>query len=249
MPGEGADVHLVDDGPGERRARRTVALPVVGAGIGDDALQRRGAVVSRPAGRRAAPGRRPRHALAVGIEQHLVAVEAQSARRIDGPVDAVAVELAGGDAGHEGVPVVIGALAARVEVDDARRRGVIDAIEKQQLDAGGVLREDAEVDAAGTERGAERKAGAVRCVAGPARRSSAPGPASVARLELPSADLSRPPPARCCAAARSASTTASSCRTRPAGMAGSPRRRRASIAALSSPVISQSTRRARLSTG
>ena len=55
------------------------------------------------------------------------------------------------------MPVVIRAVPVGIERDDLRRLCGILVIEQQQLDQRGVLREDAEVDAAG--RGAEAPSG------------------------------------------------------------------------------------------
>jgi hypothetical protein len=43
----------------------------------------------------------------------------------------------------------------RIEADDPRRLRIVDAVEEEQVDAGGALREDAEVDAVGRNRRAE----------------------------------------------------------------------------------------------
>jgi hypothetical protein len=45
------------------------------------------------------------------------------------------------------VPVVVLAVGRWIEIDDARSFRVVGRIEQQQLQAGGVSREDAEVDA------------------------------------------------------------------------------------------------------
>ncbi len=95
-------------------------------------------------------------AAAVRIEQDLVRVEPQAARGSRRPVDAIAVDLSRPHAGNEHVPVVVGAVRRRIERNDAGRRGVILAVEEQQLDARRGPREQAEVDAAVDDRGAER---------------------------------------------------------------------------------------------
>ena len=70
----------------------------------------------------------------VGVEQHLARIETQAALGIERTEGAIRVELSGTDAGHENVPVMVGAVRARIEVDHPcrlRRRGII---EQQQLD-------------------------------------------------------------------------------------------------------------------
>jgi len=74
MPRESADMHLVDDRLGKRPAERGIALPVIGVGVDDDALQRCRRVVSRFSRRLPAPPHRSGDAFAVRIEEHLVRV-------------------------------------------------------------------------------------------------------------------------------------------------------------------------------
>ena len=118
---EAAHVHLVDQGAGEWRAERPIALPVVGRRRGDDAPHRGGAVVARAHGRVAVVERRHGDRQAVGIDEHLLRVEPEAALRRKRAVSAVGVDLAGVQARHEHVPVVIGAVPARFEPDDVRR--------------------------------------------------------------------------------------------------------------------------------
>ena len=153
---EAAHVQLVDDGVKKRTLQRDVAFPVVRLRVGNDALDRNGAVVSRPRGRAPAVALRHRHGLAVGIEQHLRRVEAQAPLGIEGPVRAVAVDLPGAQAGHESVPVVVRPVPRGVERDDGARPGVVRAVEKQELHVRAALRVDAEVDPLGRERRSQR---------------------------------------------------------------------------------------------
>src|SRR5262249_59704338 len=95
----------------------------------------------------------------IGVEQELVGIAAQAARRVEGTVRAVAVELTRPDARHPDVPVVIRAVAVAMERDYAAGARVV-ALEQQQLHEGRVSREDAEVHAAALGRGAERGAAA-----------------------------------------------------------------------------------------
>src|SRR4029453_6035531 len=59
------------------------------------------------------------------------------------------------------VPVVVRAMDGRIEVNDAGRSWVVDGVEQQQLDTGGVSREHAEVDATRRRGGSQRRAVAV----------------------------------------------------------------------------------------
>ena len=158
IPGEATNVQLVDDGLGERPAQRPVALPVIAAGVGDDALHRRRGVAARPARGPAVEVRRHGDRQPVRIEQDLVAVEALAPFRLERPVGAVGVDLSGSQAGHHGMPVVVRPMGGRAERNDSRRRGRRLVIEQQQLDERRVLREDAEVDAARHDGGAEGSA-------------------------------------------------------------------------------------------
>src|SRR5262249_49695600 len=86
--------------------------------------------------------------------------EAQAARRIERPLDAIRIQLAGPRAAHEDVPVVVGAVDRRVEADHPGCPRVVGRIEEQELHAGGVPREDAEIHAARRGRRSQRRAAA-----------------------------------------------------------------------------------------
>ena len=116
MPGEAADVHLVDDRLGEWPAERRVAFPVVPVGIGHDAFHGGSGVRARTRSRRArsyASGHRDGEA--VGIEKHLLRIEAQAAFGRERSVSAIGVHLTRRETGHEGVPVVIGAMCSAAQ--------------------------------------------------------------------------------------------------------------------------------------
>ena len=66
--------------------------------------------------------------------------------------------MASRNAWNEGVPVVIGPVGARVEIDHPRRRGRIRAVEQQQLSRPAAFGEQAEIRAGAVERRAQRKA-------------------------------------------------------------------------------------------
>jgi hypothetical protein len=125
MPGEPAAMHFVDDRLGKRPAERCVSFPVIGVGVNDHALQCRRRVVPGSPRRLPAASRRPGNAFSVGVEQKLVRVETQPSCRIEGAGNAVAIELTRGDARHECVPIVVGAIDPRVEIDYSKRFGVV----------------------------------------------------------------------------------------------------------------------------
>ena len=89
-------------------------------------------------------------------------MEAQSAARVERAMRAVGVDLAGPRARHEAVPVVIRAVLDRIEGEDYRRFDGRVPVEEQQVDPGGVSREDAEVDAVGRDGGTKRVGGVSR---------------------------------------------------------------------------------------
>src|SRR5271165_1743709 len=62
------------------------------------------------------------------------------------------------DAGHKGVPIMVGAVRTRVEVDNARRVRGVRSVEQQQLGRRTVFGEHAEIGAARDQRRAEREA-------------------------------------------------------------------------------------------
>jgi hypothetical protein len=131
MPGEAADMHLVDDRVRERPSQGRIVLPVVGGGINDDALQRRSDIVPRTTcGLPAAP-RVPGDAFPVRVEQHLIRVETQSSRRIGRSSDPVGIDLARRDVGHKDIPIMVGPVGVWVEVDDAGRARRVRVVEQQ----------------------------------------------------------------------------------------------------------------------
>ena len=76
--------------------------------------------------------------------------------RLERPVGAVSIELAGLQARHEDVPIVEGVVDFRIQGDDAGGLGVIYIVEQQQLQASAAVGIDAEIDAARGEGGAKR---------------------------------------------------------------------------------------------
>ena len=138
------------------RSQRRVAFPVVRAGSTTTLFIAVAALSPCARGGLAAVAVGHDNAAAVRIEQDLGGVEAQPARRVGRPGHAITVDLPGPHAGHEDVPVVIGAIGEGVESDHARGLRVVLPVEKQQLDPGCMAGEEAEVDTTIDERGAER---------------------------------------------------------------------------------------------
>jgi hypothetical protein len=146
MTREAAHVHLVHDGPRGWALKGNVALPVVYGDVDDDALHRGRRVLARPACRVATVPRGNHDAAAVRIEEHFVGIEAHPARGVERALHLIAVQLARSHVRHEHVPVVVRAVGRWIEANRARRPGVVDTIEQQQLDSCCVFREDTEVD-------------------------------------------------------------------------------------------------------
>ncbi len=152
--GEALDVQLVDDGLVPRRLRRAIVPP--GKRIVHNRGERRvrGAVAivgRRAVGRahakreqRVVPPRRASDDLGVGVHDQLARVEAMAVLRRVGAVDAIAVELTGVHVGEVAVPHHVGVLGQR---DRQRLHLGVDRVEEAELDAGGVLGKDREVDA------------------------------------------------------------------------------------------------------
>jgi hypothetical protein len=85
------------------------------------------------------------YAPAIGVKKDLGGIEAHADRRVPRPIGTIAVDLACLDAWDEHVPVVTGAVGGRIDADHMLGLRVIDIVEKQQLDRGGMLGEHAEV--------------------------------------------------------------------------------------------------------
>ena len=89
--------------------------------------------------------------LGIGVEQQLVMIEAMPRLRVVGPVDAVAVELAGPRVRQVAVPDLVGVLGQHDPLELALAAG----IEQAELDLLGVGAEQGEVDAPAIEGGAQ----------------------------------------------------------------------------------------------
>jgi len=68
----------------------------------------------------------------------------------------IGVDLTRADPRYEGVPVVIGPVSGGIERDHPRGPGIIHSVEEQELETGGVLGVDREIDSAVTQVGPER---------------------------------------------------------------------------------------------
>ena len=151
---EPLDVRLVDHRPVHRRVRRPVVLPLE-AIVDHDGLRdgERGVLVVAlevgvvaglgvgDVGQHVAavPAHLALDRLGVRIDQELRGVEAMAGARVVGPVDAVAVALAGADARQVDVPVERGALGDLDPLLD------VVVVEQAQLDPLRVLGEQGEV--------------------------------------------------------------------------------------------------------
>ena len=136
------------------------------------ALSRSSNVVSSlpdlEAEQRVVPAHGPADDLGVGIQDQLVRVEAMAEVRRVRAVHAVAVQLARMHVRQVAVPDHVGLLGQR---NRQRLDFGVDRVEQAELDAGGVLGEQREVDADAVPGGAERIRGAGqtrRCVVGTA---------------------------------------------------------------------------------
>ena len=151
MAGEAADVQLVDDGVFERRQRRRILLPVEGPAQEDAAarwwLRRSGLAATGPR-RRRRTGRWRRDRAGRGRDRS----SGPAARAVDAP----AVAERRRQAGDQDVPVVAGAVAARVQGDLGQRLAAVQRVEDQEH-RGAVAAQQGEVDAVGLGRGAQRQ--------------------------------------------------------------------------------------------
>ena len=161
--GEPLDVQLVDHRLVQRRAGRGVVAPVERR-IDDHRLGHPPGVVAVIAGkvalRRApvvaehlvAPVDLARDGAGVGVDEQFGGVEPRALGRFVGAVNAVAVELAGADLGQKDVPDLVGLLG---HADADLLVGGVGAVKEAEIDAGGVLGIEGEVDAVAAPRGAQ----------------------------------------------------------------------------------------------
>ena len=88
----------------------------------------------------------------IRIEEEFAGVAAVAKPGVVGAGDAVAIELAGGDAGEVGVPDVVRSLSEREAFGFG---GVVGVIEEAELDRGSSFGEESEVGAPAIVGGAE----------------------------------------------------------------------------------------------
>ena len=136
--------------------QRAVAFPVVGANVGNHALHGGRRIVARGACRAAVISARYRHRAAVRVEEHLRSIEAEAVPGSPGAICAVRVDLPGAQVRDVRMPVVVSAIALRIERDHSRGRRVVRVVEEEELEARRIGRIDAEVDAVSRKGGSER---------------------------------------------------------------------------------------------
>ena len=149
MPGEAANVRLVDDGVDQRNVERLVVLPV-------EMILGNNAVARRPRLRRVgAPSRAVGKHMRVRIEQHVRGIVAMHLRiGIGLHVEAIAVLRTGIQAFDEGVPNLAGTIGMRIERELGKRL-VGSGIEEHQRARGCVLGKHREVDAGAAQQSAK----------------------------------------------------------------------------------------------
>ena len=111
VPGEAANMHLVDDGSRRRMPQRCVTFPIVGGGIHHHALHC-GCTVVGVRGIIAPVAIRNRHAATIWIEQKLGGIEPQPPGRIVRPLNTIAV--------RSGLPTPLGRMRASSGMSDCR---------------------------------------------------------------------------------------------------------------------------------
>jgi len=158
---EALDVHLVDHALAPRDARRAIVAPRE-RGIDHDGLRHPGravalvareigvAMADRVAEERVAPRHRPGDRVRVRIEEELGGIESVPGRRFERPVHPIPIAETGTRRRKVHVPHLVRALRHRHAT-----LAVVFVVETE-LDAGGVLGEEREVDAGAVPRRAER---------------------------------------------------------------------------------------------
>ncbi len=156
MTRETAHVHLVDNGLCRWALQRCITLPVVCARIDHNALHRGCSIVPGFTRRLAVVVCGDDHTSAIGVEKHFVAIKAQTNCGIHWSVNPVGIDLARLYVVHKDVPVMISTVCGRIDVDNARRTGLVFAVEQHKFDARRLAGEQAEAHAGAAHRGAQR---------------------------------------------------------------------------------------------
>src|SRR5580693_3431728 len=125
MARETSHMHLVNDGPRGRPAKRCVAFPIVRVWIDHHALHRRGGVVAFPARSIAAVILGNNYAASIRIKENLGGIKPHPARGIERPLDSIPVKLPRLDARHQYVPIMVGTVGREIDRDHTRGLGII----------------------------------------------------------------------------------------------------------------------------
>src|SRR6516164_3781647 len=142
MPGEAADVQLIDDHFMHRPAERLVSLPVIIVSVNDHAAHGGHQIVGRPDS--IVPVQeRLRVAQGIRVDQDLIAVEAKPlAVEILWPIDTVGVMSARLEALDIDVPKKESLVVGGIELDDLDWLNVVLPLKEKQLDGRGIPGED-----------------------------------------------------------------------------------------------------------
>jgi hypothetical protein len=158
VPGEPAEMHLIDDRLGERPTERRIALPVVRVRVDDHVFESRGGTVAGVACSFPTATHGSGNAFPVWVEKYLVRVEAQPPFGIERSDDAIRIDLARSDTGHEHVPVMVGRLVLGSRSITRDGFGASTSSNSNNCTAGVVLGEHAEIGAPRGKRRFEREA-------------------------------------------------------------------------------------------
>src|SRR6202030_1264908 len=134
-----------------------ITLPVVDIGVDHHALHGDRIVLTILARRVARISVGHDDGATVRIEDRFGRFEAQTALAIERAVGAICINLPGADAGHKDVPVMVGAMCARIEFDHAHRVRGGGIIEQQEVHLARLPGDYTEVDALGENGGTERE--------------------------------------------------------------------------------------------
>ena len=142
MPREAGHVHLVDDQVLCRAVERLVALSMVIVNVDDDATHRGRKIIARTDGI-VAFQERLGIAEGIGVDQHLVAVEAKPFTvEILRPINPVGVMSARPEAFDIDVPEKESLVVGRIELDDLDWLNVVLPLKEKQLDVRGIPGKD-----------------------------------------------------------------------------------------------------------
>jgi hypothetical protein len=101
MPGEAADMYLVNNRLGKGPTKWGIKLPVVRPRVDDNAPECRGSIVASAPRRLPVANGRSSNAFPVGVAKHLFWIETEPMLGIKGSSHPISIELARGDAGHK----------------------------------------------------------------------------------------------------------------------------------------------------